>query len=150
MTRRSIFSNASNTPSHPSSDSTPQPTGAGDQQGASGSEPSGETLPDVPDLITASPAVSAEIADEELEIQREIERFRGSRTAGEFVAAVAALLKVPDLASADLDAIMDGEDPGFQLCLLEAAKGGEASERASRASVRASVVALALQRLRQA
>jgi hypothetical protein len=85
-----------------------------------------------------------------LEIQREIERFRGSQTAGEFIAAVAALLKSPDLASVDLDAVMGGEDPGFQLCLLEVARGVEASERASRASVRASVASRALQRLRQA
>ncbi len=74
--------NSSNTPSPPSSDSTPQPTGAGGQQGASGSEPSGETLPVVPDLIVALPAVSAEVADEELEIQREIEISAGLRPRG--------------------------------------------------------------------
>ena len=105
--------NSSNTPSPPSSVSTPQPSGASAQQGASGSELSGETLPDVPDIITAPPAVSAGEADEELEIQREIERFRGSQTAGEFIAAVAALLKSPNLASVDLDAIMGGGGPGF-------------------------------------
>ena len=98
--------NSSNTPSPPSSVSTPQPSGASDQKGASGSEPSGETLPDVPDLIVVPPAILAEEADEKLEIQREIERFRGSQTAGEFIVAVAALLKSPNLASVDLDAIM--------------------------------------------
>jgi hypothetical protein len=149
MTRRSNLFTSSNLPSPLSSESTPQLTSAGGQQGASRGEPSGETLPDVPDLIIVPPAVSAEVAGEELEIRREIERFRGSKTAGEFIAAV-TLLKILDFASADLNVIMEGDDPGFQLCLLEAARVVEALERASRASVRGSVAALALQPLRQA
>jgi hypothetical protein len=89
------------------------------------------------------------VADEEAAaIHQEVERFRESQSAEDFIAAVTALLKIPDLASADLDAIMRGEDPAYLLCLLDTARGVEASRRASRAAVRGSVAAMLLQRMR--
>ena len=43
---------------------------------------------------------------------------------------------------------MRGEDPAFLLCLLDTARGVEASQRASRWAVRGSIAALMLQRMR--
>jgi hypothetical protein len=107
----------------------PQPTGADSlishHLGAAGepeAEPSGKTASEVP-----APAVSAEVACEEAAIRQRVERFFGTQSAEDFIVAVTALLKIPDLASADLDAIMGGEDPAFQLCLLYTATGVEAS-----------------------
>ena len=133
----------------------PLPTGVdssaphpGDSEGETEAEPSGKTASEVPNPIVASPAVSAEMADEEAAVRQEVERFRGTQSAEDFIAAVTALLKIPDLASADLDAVMRGEDPAFLLCLLDTARGVEASQRASRSAVRSSVAAMFLQRMR--
>jgi hypothetical protein len=133
----------------------PLPTGAdssathpGGSEEETEAEPSGKTASVVPDPIVAPPAVSAEVADEEAAIRQEVERFRGTQSAEDFIAAVTALLKIPDIASADLDAIMAGENPAFQLCLLDTARGVEASRRASRALVRSSVDSMMLQRMR--
>ena len=158
MTRRSILftsmTDSSNSPIPPEAP-MPLPTGAdslpprpGGSERETGVEPSGETTPVVPDPIVSPPAFSAEVEDEDAAIRQEVERFRGSRSAEDFIAAVTALLKIPDLASANLDAIMGGEDPAFQLCLLETARGVDAARRASKASVRSSVAAIYLQRLR--
>jgi hypothetical protein len=146
MTRRSLFftsmTDSSNSPI-PNPNSMPLPTGAdssaphpGGLEGKTEAEPSGKTASVVPDPIIAPPTVSAEVADEEAAIRQEVECFHGTQSAEDFIAAVTALLKIPDIASADLDAIMAGEDPAFQLCLLNTAREVEASRRATRALVR--------------
>jgi hypothetical protein len=152
MTRRSILFNSSNSPIPPA-DFMPLPTGADSSaphpvgsEGETEAEPSGKTASEVPDHIVAPSAVSAEMADEEAAIRQEVERFRGAKSAEDFIAAVTARLKIPDLASADLDAVMRGEDPAFLLCLLDTARGVEASRRAS--AVRGSIAAQMLQRIR--
>ncbi len=128
MTRRSLLftfmTDSSNSPI-PNLNSMPLPTGAdsstphpGGSEGETEAEPSGKTASVVPDPIVAPPAVSAEVADEEAAIRQEVERFRGTQSAEDFIAAVTALLKIPDIASADLDAIMAGENPAFQLACL--------------------------------
>ncbi len=124
MTRRSNLFSPSNSLTSSSSDSTPQPTSVDSPQRESEGELSGKNSSTVPNSIITPPVVSAKVADEEAAIRQEVERFRGTQSTGEFIAAVKVLLKIPDLDSADFAPIMRGEDPGFQLSLLKAARGG--------------------------
>jgi hypothetical protein len=129
-TNNSILFNSSNSPT-PSSNFTPLPTGADSQHphpvglaGETEAEPSdtGKTASEVHTFIVAPPAVSAEVADEEMAIRQEVERFRGSQSAEDFIAAVLVLLGVPDLRGSGRH--HGGGGPGVQALFAGHGQGG--------------------------
>jgi hypothetical protein len=70
----------------------PQPRGADSHLARkTEAEPSGKTASEVLAPIITYPAISAEMANEEVEF------FHGTQSAGNFIAAVTALLKIHDL-----------------------------------------------------